>query len=166
MQFYRQTVSCHSYISHSQALLSQLGIHSSPSHGDRTPQLGTDIGKHRKRHRTPGDMLGVDIHVQVHTVYSHVQSSSVAGFIQLQFPLSYTHSLLSHLAPLQPGSHSQRPVTWWQLELRTQSHLGSQLSPKNPLEQASNETHKRLLLECSVRVRQQNMRSELLLLFY
>lgn len=47
------------------------------------------------------------------------------------------------MAPLQPGSHSQRPVTWWQLELWTQSHLCSQPSPKNPLEQASDKTHRR-----------------------
>ena len=89
------------------------------------------------------------------SLYSHVQSSSIATFIPLQFPRPYTHLRLSHLAPLQPGSHSQRPVTWWQLVLWTQSQLCSQPSPKNPLEQASDKTHK-----CSaynIRVRGQNV---------
>lgn len=67
---------------------------------------------------------------------------SPASAIQLYFLRYCAHSLLSHLAPLQPGSHSQRPVTWWQLKLWTQSHLFSQPSPKYPLEQASDKTHK------------------------
>lgn len=73
-----------------------------------------------------------------------------ASFIQPQFPQSCTHSHLSQLAPLQPGTHSQRPVTWWQLELWAQSHLCSQPSPKNPLEQASDKKHKRSRLACNI----------------
>lgn len=134
--FCRHKFSFYSYFSRSHVLWVQLGTRTSPSHGDRTPQPGTDTAGHRKNRRTPAGRLGVTCrHTQ--TLYFHVQSSSIASFIAFQFPRPYTHSRLSHLAPLQPGSHSQRPVTWWQLELWTQSHLCSQPSPKNPLEQAS-----------------------------
>lgn len=91
------------------------------------------------------------------SLYSHVQSSFIVSFIPLQFPKPYTHSRLSHLAPLQPGSHSQWPVTWWQLALWTQSQLCSQPSPKNPLEQASDETHKRASSAYNIRVWGQNV---------
>lgn len=139
----------YSYVSHSQARWVQLGSHNSPSHGDRTLQHGTDTVGRRKHRRIPEGRLGVHIHMQANISQFTLMFKArlIATFILLQFPRSYTHSRLSHLAPLQPGSHSQRPVTWWQLELWTQSQLCSQPSPKNPLEQASDKTHK---LPCSV----------------
>lgn len=135
---------CHSYVFRSQVLWVQPGTRTSPSHGDRTPQPGTDTAGHRKHRRTQEGRLGSRrTHAGTHSHFTLVFKAPLfARFIPLQFPLSCTHLRLSHLAPLQPGSHSQRPVTWWQLVLWTQSQLCSQPSPKNPLEQASDETRK------------------------
>lgn len=95
---------------------------------------------------------GMDTHIYTQSVYSQVQSSLRCQLHSLAISL-VLYSRLSHLAPLQPGSHSQWPVTWWQLELWTQSHLCSQPSPKNPLEQASDKTHKH---SCSATLEAEN----------
>lgn len=60
--FVETGLSFHSYFSHSRVLWVQPGSHNSQSHGDRTPQPGTDTAGYRKHRTTPGGMLGVDTH--------------------------------------------------------------------------------------------------------
>lgn len=76
----------------------------------------------------------------IHKIQTLAVGLRSVTFTLLQLLHAGAYSRVSHLAPFQPGSHSQRPVTRWQLRPWTQLHLFLHPSPKTPFEQASDKT--------------------------